>query len=75
LEHGDKARAVKLLEVAVQMDHPSAQTWFNLGIAYQRTGKFAEAAKAYQHAADMPGADAEMQQAAQDMKQYLEMGK
>ena len=71
LKHDDTAGALKLLQTCVQMRHAPARAWFNLGVAYQDSGRFEEALAAFQHAARMPDADAEMQKAAHDLQQLL----
>jgi membrane associated rhomboid family serine protease len=71
----DNQTAAKLLEQAVRLRHAPARAWFNLGVAYQRLHREADALAAYQHAAGMPDADAEMRQAAQQMKRYVEAQK
>ncbi|HLX97009.1 MAG TPA: rhomboid family intramembrane serine protease [Verrucomicrobiae bacterium] len=64
-------RGVKLLELSTRMRRAPARTWYNLGTAYQALGKYDDALAAYEHAAQMPDADNDMQQAAQQMKDYL----
>lgn len=68
LERGDDARAVKLLEISVRMRNAPARAWYNLGVACQRTGRYEEADAAFEHAAQMPDADSDMQKAAQEIK-------
>lgn len=65
LDHNN-AHAVKDLEIAVRMRHAPARAWYNLGVAYERVGRRADAAKAFGHAAGMPDANAEMQSTAKD---------
>lgn len=69
LEALDKqpAHAVKVLEIAVRMPHAPARAWYNLGVAYERVGRSEDAVKAFEHAAEMPDADADMQKVARDM--------
>ncbi|HEY4415796.1 MAG TPA: rhomboid family intramembrane serine protease [Verrucomicrobiae bacterium] len=68
LQQGDPAGAVKFLTLAVKMPHAPARAWYNLGVAYERSGQPAAALAAFEQAARMPEADAGMQQAVQDMK-------
>jgi Tfp pilus assembly protein PilF len=72
LEHDNPARAAKFLAVAVKMPHAPARAWFNLGIAYQRSGRPADALAAFEHAAQMPDADADMQKAAEGIKEIYQ---
>lgn len=68
LDHGDVSRAMKLLEISAQRINAPARAWYNLGVAYQRAGRYEDAVAAFTHAAQMPDADSQMQQAAQGMK-------
>jgi membrane associated rhomboid family serine protease len=70
-DHHDNRRAVRLLEISTRMRHAPAQAWYNLGIVCQRSGKYDEALAAYEHAAQMPDADSQMQKAEEDMKNYF----
>ncbi len=70
LERKENARAIRLLETAAHMKTAPVRAWYNLGIAYQHAKKYDEALTAYEHAAGMPGADAEIQKAAREMKEY-----
>lgn len=71
LDRDDAVRGAKLLEIATRMRDAPARTWFNLGVAYFRLQRFDDALAAYEHAAQMPDADADMRQAAKDMKVYV----
>jgi hypothetical protein len=68
LTHHEEARAVRLLESAAHMKQAPARTWYNLGVAYQRVGRYAAAIKAFEHAADMPDADDDMREVGKDLK-------
>jgi membrane associated rhomboid family serine protease len=71
LNRNDAARGVKLLEISARMRRAPARSWYNLGTAYQVLGRNDDALAAYEHAAQMPDADSDMQQAVQEMKDYL----
>ena len=75
LQQDNAAAAVNFLETATRMRHAPARAWYNLGVAYSRLGRFDEALAAYEHAAQMPGADSKAQQALQEMKAYLTWAK
>ena len=51
LEKGDNQQAVFLYKKAVAIDSRQYGWWWNLGIAYQRLNRMAEANDAYSHAA------------------------
>ena len=68
LERGNFPRAVKLLETSAHMRGAPARAWYNLGIAYQRQGKYDVAVAALEHAAQMPDGTAEYQQVAAELK-------
>ena len=51
LEKGDNQQAVTLCEKAVAIDPQQCGWWKNLGIAYQRVGRTAEARDAFRRAA------------------------
>lgn len=68
LDHDDISRAMKLLEISAQRRNAPAHAWYNLGVAYQRAGRYEDAAAAFGHAAQMPDADSQIQHAAQDTK-------
>ncbi len=57
------------------MRRAPAHAWYNLGIAYQRLGKYEPALAAYERAAAMEDATKNMQQAAQDLKEYQRIKK
>jgi membrane associated rhomboid family serine protease len=71
LAHNDTSRAVKLLELSTRMRRAPARAWYNLGIVYRGLGRYDDALAACEHAAQMPDANSDMQQAAQVMKDYL----
>jgi membrane associated rhomboid family serine protease len=50
LMKGDNQQAVELYEGAVKIDAQQEGWWNNLGIAYRRVGRFAEAKHAFDHA-------------------------
>ena len=75
LKQNDDADAVKFLERATRMRHAPARAWYNLGIAYSRMGRFDDALAAYEHAAQMPGADSNAQEAAREIREYLTLKK
>jgi membrane associated rhomboid family serine protease len=72
LEHDDPVRAAKFLAVATKMPHASARAWYNLGIAHERSGRPAAALAAFEHAAQMPDADAQMQKVAQGIQEIYQ---
>ncbi len=67
--------AVKFLEIATRMRHAPSRAWYNLGIAYTRVGRFDDALTAYEHAARMPDADTNAEQAAQEVRDYFTLKK
>ncbi len=71
LQQNHDAEAARWLETATRMRHAPARAWYNLGIAYARLGRYDDALVAYEHAAQMPDADSKVQQAAQEIKDYL----
>ncbi len=71
LAHNDTSRAVKLLEMSTRMRRAPARAWYNLGTVYRGLGRYGDALAACEHAAQMPDANSDMQQAAQVMKGYL----
>lgn len=75
LYRSDNQEAVKLLQEAVRLPRAPARAWFNLGVAYQRLNRNAEALAAFERAARLPDADADMREAAQQMKRYFETQK
>jgi hypothetical protein len=50
------------------MKQAPARTWYNLGVAYQHAGRYADAVRAFEHAADMPDADDDMREVGKDLK-------
>ena len=64
LHRNDVSHAVNLLEIATKRRDAPARAWYNLGVALEHQGKLTEAAVALQHAAQMPGADQQMLDAA-----------
>ena len=68
LEQNHYSDGARLLEIATRMRHAPARSWYNLGVAYSRLGRFDDALAAYEHAAQMPDADSQMLQAAQNLK-------
>jgi membrane associated rhomboid family serine protease len=71
LEQADNTRAKRLLRASARMPGAPARNWFNLGIACQRLGLDEEALTAYEHAARMPDAEANMRDMAKQMKDSL----
>ena len=71
LERGDNAEGVRLLEISTRMKGAPARAWMNLGTAYHRLGRLADALVAYEHAAQMPDGTSEFQKTAHDLKVYL----
>jgi membrane associated rhomboid family serine protease len=69
IDSDDLPRAVQLLETSAHLRGAPARAWYNLGIAYQRLGKFEAASAAFDHAAQMPDADSDMQRVAQESKE------
>jgi membrane associated rhomboid family serine protease len=70
MEKRDIPHAVTLLESAANMRKAAARTWYNLGIAYQRSGRLKDAARAYYHAAQMPDSDSHMHHVAEEFKYW-----
>lgn len=70
LNHNNAPRAVQLLEICTRMRQAPARAWYDLGIAYHHLRKYDDALAAYEHAAQMPDATVEMQEAAENMKDY-----
>lgn len=70
LNQNNTARGVQLLETSTKMRQAPARAWYNLGIAYQTARRYDDALAAFEHAAAMPGSDSEMQQAADQMRNY-----
>ena len=70
LERADNSKAVKLLEISARMRKAPARAWYNLGVAYERLGRYEDAAAAFEHAAQMPDATSEYRQAAEALR-YL----
>ena len=68
------AHAVEVLNIAVRMHNAPARAWYNLGVAYQHAGRYTEAIKALNHAAQMPDADPNMQKATLDPTVFPEQG-
>lgn len=64
LESEDAPHAITLLEIASQRRNAPAEVWYNLGVAYERAGRFDKALPAFRHAAQMPDADEQMIRAA-----------
>jgi membrane associated rhomboid family serine protease len=60
LYRNDNAEARRLLEIATQMRHASARTWYNLGVAYGRLHDHDKASAMFEHAAQMPGATSDV---------------
>ena len=75
LEQNHYSDGARLLEIATRMRHAPARSWYNLGVAYSRLGRFDDALAAYEHAAQMPDADSQMLQAAQNLKDILDWKK
>jgi membrane associated rhomboid family serine protease len=67
----DNTKAIKLLETATHTRHAPARAWYNLGIAYQRLYRYPDSLAAYEHAARLPDATPDMQEAAEDLHPYL----
>jgi cytochrome c-type biogenesis protein CcmH/NrfG len=70
MDRGDNALCVKMLETATHMRRAPARAWYNLGVAYNRLHRLADAVAAYEHAAQMPDSTPDMQSAARDMRKY-----
>jgi membrane associated rhomboid family serine protease len=68
LDKGDNSKALRWLERGVKNKNADAETWFNLGIAYHRLDRDADALRAYERAAQLPSATSEMRQLAQRMR-------
>jgi membrane associated rhomboid family serine protease len=75
LDRSDNAKAARLLEIAARMRRAPAYSWYNLGIAYQRLGRFDDALAAFEHAAEMPGADNDFRKAAAELRKYVDARK
>ena len=75
LNSHENVRAVKLLRQSAHMKAAPARAWYNLGVAYQRSGDLVGALTAYEHAARMPEADEDIQKTARQMKEYISSGK
>ena len=58
LDHGDTARAERLLEQATRIQPANASAWANLGLAQLKLGKADEAVKAFRQAAELDHDDA-----------------
>jgi membrane associated rhomboid family serine protease len=71
LERHDLPRAIKLLNISAHKKNAPAQVWYNLGVAYGRAEQFTNAVAAYEHAAELPDADTEMQQIAEHLRTGL----
>jgi len=65
LDRRDNEYAVKCLEMAVQTRRAPARAWYNLGVAYQRQGRYQPALAAFRHAAAMPDATSKMREIVQ----------
>jgi membrane associated rhomboid family serine protease len=64
LTAGRDAEAIPLFERAVLLSPREPTLWFNLGIAYQREQRLADAGRAYRRAAELEPAEAKYVQAA-----------
>jgi Flp pilus assembly protein TadD len=64
LTAGRHAEAIPLFERAVLLSPREPTLWFNLGIAYQREQRLADAGRAYRRAAELEPANATYAQAA-----------
>ena len=71
LTRSDNPRGLRLLKLSAHMKNAPARTWFNLGVAYHRTGNAEAALAAYEHAAAMPDATKDMYEAAQTLRAAL----
>jgi tetratricopeptide (TPR) repeat protein len=65
--HDDKS-AIRWYSDAVRMDPTDASSWFNLGIAYQRTSQKQSAIAAYQKACDLNPGDSKYRSALDAMR-------
>jgi hypothetical protein len=74
LDNHDAARGMKLLERAVKLRHAPATAWYNLGVAYLRTGQYDAAFAALEHAASMPDADDHMRSVARTLESPVAPG-
>jgi membrane associated rhomboid family serine protease len=70
LDRTNDVHAVKVLEIAVGLKHARAGAWYNLGVAYVRTGNYAAANRAFKHAAEMPDADQQIRAVGQVMGSF-----
>jgi membrane associated rhomboid family serine protease len=68
LVRNDDARAIRLYQRAVSMRHPEANWWYNLGVAYERTQRRAEARQAFERAVDIDPDTPEYQSALKSAK-------
>ena len=69
LAHDNAPRAIQLLTLSAHKRNAPARVWYNLGVAYERAGPLTNARIAFEHALDMPGADAQMRQAAESLRE------
>lgn len=74
LSRNDTSRAIQLLEISAHKKNAPAHVWYNLGVAYSRAGQLEKAVVAYEHAAQMPDADTDMQQLAARLESNLVPG-
>jgi len=65
--HDDQS-AIRWYRDAVRMDPTDASSWFNLGIAYQRTAQQQSAVAAYQKACDLNPSDSKYRSALDSMQ-------
>jgi cytochrome c-type biogenesis protein CcmH/NrfG len=70
LQRGHDEYAKTLLEKSARMKGAPARTWYNLGIAYHRLGRYEDALSAYEQAATMPDSTSEFRETARQMKEY-----
>jgi hypothetical protein len=70
LDNDQVEHAVKLLEMAVTMRQAPARAWYNLGFAYHRAGRVQDSVRAYEHAASMADADADMRKMGAALKGF-----
>ena len=70
LGRGDKVYAAHCLETAVHTRHAPARAWYNLGVVYSRQGRIWEAYTCFEHAAEMPDADSQIRDAADERKHW-----
>ena len=71
LDRNQNQDAIKWLEISAHLRGAPSRAWYNLGIAYHRVNNYEAAAKAYDHAAQMPGASLEEKQIALNFRDYL----